>query len=471
MSVADSRTALRAAPSFASVFPLPLSTMEAFMVADSTPDYPMMCDLELTFSGEIERPAFEQGLAFALARNPLFCCRIERRSQGELCWVPADEQPPVKWVGLDDPLDDTYGAAAEFDSRPALRVWVRQGRGESRVLLHFHHACADAVGTFGFIEDLLVGYHNAFPGSTPIDARPLEPERLLGRGEIGMGGRSVWRQITDVFAGAREGIKFFWQRPAPLAATATRSGPGEQLRPSFVTANLSEETTRGLRRIASEAGATTNDLMMRELFVTLARWNEAAGGFSARRRLRILMPQNLREREDYRLPLCNAMSFAFVTRRANWRDRPAAFLDSIREETEAVRRGKLSLYFLGALGSIRSAGLLLPVLRGPFCFATAVLSNLGDPARRFIANLPRVDGGIAVGNLVYRHVLGVPPTRPRTHAVFTVANHGPTMSVTCKWDHHRYNPHDGRRILDDYVAQLDATAGQFSGATASQDRS
>lgn len=467
MSVADSQTLHSATRSFASVFPLPLSTMEAFMVADSTPDYPMMCDLELSFRGDIDRSAFEQALAFALDRNPLFTCRIEKRSKGELVWVPAEERPPLKWVGIDDPLDDTYGAPAEFDARPALRVWVRQGVGESRVLLHFHHACADAVGTFGFIEDLLVGYHNAFGGTTPIEARPLEAERLLGRGEIGMGGRSLWRQFTDVFAGAREGIKFFWQRPAPLAAMAPRSGPAEQLRPSFVTAYLSEETTQGLRRIASEAGATTNDLLMRELFVTLAKWNESAGGFSARRRLRILMPQNLREREDYRLSLCNAMSFAFVTRRANWRDRPAAFLDSIREETEAVRRGKLSLYFLGALGSIRSAGLLLPVLRGPFCFATAVLSNLGDPARRFIANLPRVDGGIAAGNLVYRHVLGVPPTRPRTHAVFTVANHGPTMSVTCKWDHHRYNPQDGRRILDDYVAQLDATARQVTAANAS----
>jgi hypothetical protein len=373
----------------------------------------------------------------------------------------------VKWLRWDDPLDDSYGAPAEFDVRPALRVWVRQGVGESRVLLHFHHACADAVGTFGFIEDLLVGYHNAFGGAPPIEARPLEPARLLGRGEIGMGGRSVWRQITDVFAGAREGIKFFWQRPAPLAAASTEGVPARQLRPSFVTAFLSAETTRGLRRIASEAGATTNDLLMRELFVMLAQWNEAAGGFSARRRLRILMPQNLREREDYRLPLCNAMSFAFVTRRANWRERPAAFLDSLREETEAVRRGKLSLYFLGALGSIRSAGLLLPILRGPFCFATAVLSNLGDPARRFIANLPRVEGGIAAGNLVYRHVLGVPPTRPRTHAVFTVANHGPTMSVTCKWDHHRYNPQDGRRILDDYVAQLEATARQVAGDSSS----
>jgi hypothetical protein len=435
--------------------------MEAFMVADSTPDYPMMCDLELTFAGQIDRAVFERGLAFALARNPLFCCRIETIGSGP-AWVPVSDPPPVKWVALDDPLDDDYGAPADFRSQGGLRVWVRQDNGESRVLLHFHHACADAVGSFGFIEDFLVGYHNAFNDAVPLEARPLEPERLLTRGEIGMGGRGVWRQITDVLAGAREGIKFFWQRPAPLAALASPPPNAVPPRPSFVTAFLSPATTHALRSLASQAGATTNDLLMRELFVMLARWNEAAGGCSPRRRLRILMPQNLRERDDYRLPLTNAMSFAFVTRRANWRERPAAFLESLREETEAVRRGKLSLYFLGALGSIRSAGLLRPLLRGPFCFATAVLSNLGDPSRRFIASLPHTAGGLAVGNLVYRHVLGVPPTRPRTHVVFTVANHGSTMSVTCKWDHHRYNPQDGRRILDDYVAQLDDTARQFS---------
>lgn len=466
MRVAESPTSTASSDrAAASVFPLPLTTMEEFMIVDSTPHYPMMCDLELTFQGRIDREAFEHGLEFALGRNLLFRSTIRRLPSGQRAWHPCETRPVVQWVSLEAPLDDSYGAPADFVSQPGLRVWVRQGDNESRVLLHFHHACADAIGGFGFIEDFLVGYHNATPDSVPIEPRPLEPERLLTRGEIGMGGRSWWRQFTDVFAGAREGIKFFAQRPAPLAAVAGSEG-GVSPRPSFVTTMLSDEVSGSLRRLASESGATTNDLLMRELFIALARWNRAQGGLSARRRLRILMPQNLRERDDYMLPLTNAMSFAFVTRKSGWCERPAAMLDSLREETEAVRKGKLSLYFLGGLGSIRSAGLLKPVLRGPFCFATAVLSNLGEPSRRFVTPLPRVSGGVQAGNLIFQHVLGVPPTRPNTHVVFTIANHGPAISVTSKWDHHRYNPTDGRRIHDDYVAQLESTAREFSSLAA-----
>jgi hypothetical protein len=398
-------------------------------------------------------------LEFAVARNPLFACTIGQGADGALAWQAPRQSPTVRWVRLDEPLDDTYGAEVDFNS-PALRVWVRQGGDESRVLLHFHHACADAIGTFGFIEDFLVGYHNAFPGSTPIAPRLLEPRRLLGRGEIGMGGRSLLRQITDVFSGAREGLKFFLQRPAPLAARAGEIPPRGQRspRPSFITVSLTEEATAGLRRAASISGATTNDVLMRDLFCVLRRWNAEYGGIAPGRRLRILMPQNLREREDFSMPVTNAMSFAFVTRKSRWCDRPDALLESIREETDAVRRGKLSLYFLGGLGSIRSAGLLRPVLRGPFCFATAILTNMGDPSRRFSAGLQRVPGGIQTGNLVYQSVLGVPPLRPNTHAAFCIANHGTTMSISYKWDHHRYNPQTGRQLLDDYVAQLEATA-------------
>ena len=109
------------------------------------------------------------------------------------------------------------------------------------------------------------------------------------------------------------------------------------------------------------------------------------------------------------MPAANAMSFSFVTRGANACDDPAKLLASIREETDAVRRGKLSLYFLGSLDTLQSLGLLARVLRRDFCFATAVLTNLGDSTRRFATRFPRVAEGLTIGNLVYEGVDAVPP--------------------------------------------------------------
>jgi hypothetical protein len=462
MSVAQSTPSVVKSDPIASVFPLPLSTMEAFMVMDSRPGYGMHCDLDLSFAGRIDRAAFEAGLAFALERNPLFRFTIARQQNGKLAWQDSGQSPSVQWISLDDPLDASYGATFDLMSRPGLRIWVRRGEDESKVLLHVHHACGDGLGVNGFIEDLLVGYHNAFPGCAPIEPRPLEIERLKTRGEIGMGTRSLWRQFTDVFVGAREGAKLLFQQPVSIAATRALapSDPATALpmRPFYISARLSAATTRGLRQLAKQADATTNDVLLRELFLLLANWNERHGGLPAGKRLRILMPQNLRENEDYKMPLANAISFAFVTRKASWCARPAELLESIRQETAAIRDGKLSLYFLGCMQTMRSWGLLQKIADGPFGFGAAILTNIGDPSRQFIAKLPRIDDAVQAGNVRYHGMVGVPPTRPRTGVVFTVANHGPTMSITYRWDPHQFDPQSGRQILDEFVAQLNATA-------------
>jgi len=433
--------------------------MEAFMLLDTTPKYSMLCELDLTFQGRIDQAACEEAFAFALARNPLFTHTIDKLKNGALVWKDSGQLPPLRWLDLDEPFDATYGAPFDLMKQSGLRIWVRRGADKSQVLLHFHHACGDGMGVNGFVEDFLVGYHNALGMGPAIKPRPLEFERLKTRGEIGMGGRSLLRKIYDVFVGSYEGIKFLWQRPAPLAA-GPNAPTGELLRPSYINVRLSEATTRGLRRLASSSGATTNDLLMRDLFLVLGRWNETHEGLPARRNLRVLMPQNLREGEDYRMPLANAMSFAFVTRRASWLIRPAALLDSIREETEAIRKGKLSLYFLGGLGAMRDLGLLKSIIKGPFCFSTTILTNMGDPLKNFVAALPRVEGGVQTGNLVYQGMFGVPPMRPRTSVSYSIFNHGSTMSITSRWDERRIHPQDGRQLLHEYVNQLNATAEQ-----------
>ena len=99
------------------------------------------------------------------------------------------------------------------------------------------------------------------------------------------------------------------------------------------------------------------------------------------------MPQNLREKSDYATPAANVMSFAFMTRSAALCDKPDELLKSISEETAAVKRGKLSIYFTAGLETLRGKKLLETVLRRPWCFSTAVLTNVGDPTRRFGADL------------------------------------------------------------------------------------
>ena len=460
--VASHETELETA--FARMFPLPLTTIESFMFIDARPEYPMMCDLEMQFQGRIERAAFDAALAQAMARAPIFRSLVRPDEQGRLAWVLTEQQPPVDWAAWGESHGVDYDTLIDLTVEPGLRVYVRQGDERSSVLLHFHHACADGIGGFAFIEDFLAAYSSASPGAAAIELRPLDPERLPRRGNPGTDSRSLYRGLADALIGIREGARFFLQRPQPLAAPSNAPVADCPVRQQtgYLSQECPAELSAGLRCAASTLGVSVNDLLIRDLFLALRSWNARHGRVAGRRQLRILMPQNLRERADRRAPATNLLGFAFVTRRASSFEQPEALLASIAEETEAVRKGQLSRYFLGGLAALASAGLLPRVLYGSFCFATAILTNLGDPTRRFVTRFPRTPEGLQIGDLVFTHTTGVPPLRPRTGAAFCVFNNARSLAISLKCDSYRFSQAETQQLLDHYLSQLETTAAGAS---------
>ncbi len=445
-----------ACASFAGVFPLPLTPMELFMIADAREDFGMLCDLELKFEGTIDRPAFETALAIALARNPLLVSLIQRDAAGRWVWVPSGRVPAVDWAPLGTPIAGDYGQRIDLAREIGLRIWVRPGANESIAMFQFQHACTDGIGILAFSEDLMAAYSSALPEGPRVELRPLEPERLKGRGVLGIPPRNFWQQIFDVAVGMREGLRFILQAPVTLVArSAPEQAAGHVV---FRSVTLADETVVQLRRLASSCGATLNDLLIRDLMITLRRWQTTSGRKPGRRRLRVLMPQNLRDKDEAAMPATVAMSFAFLTRKASLCDDAEGLLRSIQAETESIRRDKLSLYFQGTIAAVQSAGLLDWILRRPMCFATTVLTNLGNPTRRFVAQFPRVAGQLQVGNLRLVSILGVPPLRPRTRAVWGAFQTASTLSIALKCDPRSYSPLDVEQLLGEYVGQLRASA-------------
>ncbi len=462
MSLAAAPSLSVAKSDFDSVFPLPLTPIEAFMAIDAREGYSLAVDMELRFRGRIDRAAFERALAAAIQRNPLFVCRIEA-GHGGYAWVPSDAMPAIEWLVEGDELGDRYDAFVDLSFDPGLRVWVRVGEERSSVLLHYHHACCDGMGGFSFVEDLLAAYAAALGGEPLVEPRELVPARLLTRAQASVPYRTPLQQIGDSFVGLWEGLKLLFARPQALAAGAKGATAPEPTvrapeRPGFITMTCSAETKAALRRVAAGAGATTNDVLLRDLFVVLDRWNEAQGDSRRRSRLRILMPQNLREPADAATPAANILSFAFLTRRRAACDRPDALLASIRDETARIKRDKLSLYFLLTVGGVLLAGALPRILKSKTCFSTAVLSNFSYPVRRFATRFPRQGEHLMAGNLLLESIAVVPPPRPLTHATFGVVSTSDSLSITCKWDPHVLSRADAQRLLSDYIAQLQISA-------------
>ena len=112
------------------LFPLYFSPIESLFIADDRPDYPMAFIVQMTFSGNVNRTAFESALPAALARHPLLKSHRQLAKKGLPCWVPAPETMPiVDWGYEDDPVDLPHGESINLEIEVGLRIWIREGAG------------------------------------------------------------------------------------------------------------------------------------------------------------------------------------------------------------------------------------------------------------------------------------------------------------------------------------------------------
>ncbi len=443
------------------LFPLPLSAVEKFMVADARPHYPMMCDVELQLQGTVRRDTFDEALAFAIARAPLFRSVLSDNKKNGLSWQLTDRLPPVDWDTYGSPCSTNYDDLIDLRTDPGLRIYVRSGEERSTILLHFHHAACDGLGAFVFAEDLLTAYHNATPGVTHVKPRKWEPERLRNRCTSALENPGLWRGLYDVQCGIRGAANFFLERPLPMTAgKPSLAKNATRLQNGLITMAVDADATRALRTWTAAQKVTLNDVLLRDLFVALHRWMTEQGMTIGSRRLRILMPQSLRGRGDAAMPSTNDLGFAFLARKGPLIENPTALLDSLTPELAAIRKDNLSRHFIGGLELVDKLGLLPWLLNGSACFSTAVLTNFGNSWRRFQAKLPPGEGGLVAGNLIYDGLVGTPPCRPQTGAAFSVTTTSDRILLSVKHDPFHYSREESQELLRHYVEQVTRSANR-----------
>lgn len=455
-----------AAPASAALFPLPLVPFESFMMADDRPAYPMTYVFQLVVSGRIERAAFERAVCEAAARHPLLSSHIVPIRGRVRGWLPCDEKPPIDWGARGEPLTAPYWDPLDLTKHVGLRVWVREGEQRSDLYFQFHHACCDGVGAYEFFDDLFTLYAAATtPDAAPPELRPLEPERLATRGTFGLE-PVPWRQYASLWlTGLREAWKFLAQRPVPVVAATRRRRSAARLvppeHPGYVVHTFEADKLRALRAAAEEQGVTLNDLLVRDLFLTVYEWNARHGRpLGDRRWLRVMVPCNVRRADDRTMPAANVMSYAFLNRRAGACRQPDELLASLREEIALAVRWRTSLYFIGAVATADAVPYALKaVVRAPRCFASAVLTNQGNPGQWFQGRFPRRAGRVTAGNLEIEQFFAVPPVRPGTAACFSVTVYGGQLTLSLKCDPYRFTVDQAAQLLAAYAARL-GSSGQ-----------
>ena len=436
------------------------------MLADDRPGYPMNCFLRLRFRGELNRAALEAAAQASLARHPLLSAIVGPAARKRWQWLPVPiPSPVVRWHR--GPVGDGLPPVDRIDIRrePGMRLWAVGDQDRTDLTLQLHHAACDGIGTIRFAEDLLLCYATEIgvTGIPPLE--PLQPDKLRGRGRFGL---NAWKFI-GILGQQAVGLIGVWQfarrRPSPLASGVSPAAAETlpEAYPTTLAQALSAEETIELRRSAKALAVPLNDLLARDLFLTLEDWRRQHAPGRSRDWLRLTVPINLRTPADGDMPAANVISMVFLDRRPTDMADQQRLLQGVHDEMQQIKRLGLGLTFVLSLWAVRRwPGGLPRMARKAQCSATCLLSNLGT----LLADvpLPRQDGRIVLGNAVLESIDGFGPLRPGTYAAFSAFSYAGRLCVTLHYDPRAFSAAEAGDLLDAYAKCLRQSARHTSGA-------
>lgn len=446
---------------------LPLTPFEQYMLLDDRPAYPMNFFVRLRFTGRLDPDLFPRACSQAAGQHPLLCARIGQRRRERWQWATdSPVLPAVEWHAVAPA--DSLPPATPIDLRrePGVQIHVRQGEATSDVTFQFHHAACDGLGAFQVIGEVLLAYAFAVGSTTHRTQRPaLAPGLLRRRGAFGLTFRRLLRLLPRQVIGLLGARQFLMRRPVPLCGTqGERHGlpercdaPSENWPASFMHCFDDAETV-GLRTAARQQGVTINDLLTRDLFLTLAAWRRSNGQGFENDWLRISVPMNLRGPHDRRLPAANVVSMVFLDRRCCESGDPDVLLNSIRQEMGLISRNHLGLTFVLSLAlAARLPGGLKRLMPGDKCSATAVLTNVGEVFGRL--RLPRdSQRRIVLGGTTLEAIDGLAPLRPHTTLAITAFRYAGRQCTTFHYDPRCFTQPEAHTLRSDYLARIRKSA-------------
>ena len=440
------------------LFPLYFSPIESLFIADDRPDYPMAFIVQMSFSGNVNRVAFESALAAALARHPLLKSHRQVAKKGLPCWVPAPETMPiVDWGNHGDPVDLPNGESINLENEVGLRIWIREHLSSAVMTMQFHHSCCDGIGGYRFIGDLLALYgQRSSDNPSNYELAELDPELLRNR---------KMRMTEYAFRGKtwplhwrcwKECAKLFRIKISPLAPVSkTTAETSRVVYPQIIVSSFDRETHTRLTNAANELQIGINDWLIATLFNTLRNWNAQNKSPTNTRWIRIMMPTDMRQPEDYAMPAANIVSYTFLVRSMHESKSSQTLAPGICRETALIKKERRGLLFGDTLGGAMRFRWLLPFMASSKrCLATAALSNAGDPTKRFIAKLPRDQGRIVAGSLVLENIIGVPPLRINTHVTISIITYLRRLTICLRCCPRKFSMAYAQRLSDMYTQSI-----------------
>ncbi len=426
-----------------SIFPLPLVPFEAMAYHDNWPGYPMSCGATFTFRGQIIPQVFERAVRIANLRHPLIEAVLERRFGGRLRWIAGDRPFQPQWIGAAEPTDFMRSLPYDLQRESGARIWVQQRDNEANVFTEFHHTCCDGAGGLAYMEDIFAAYHLLVQtgGVSPSDLPPIQSALLRHRGKFPLpSGFLSYESLQEL----QRRFEMLSRTAVPVAAPRRETHLPQEQR--FISRAYEREVLAELRQQASSAAATLNDLLLCQLMQTITVWNRIWSG-DTKGWMRMLVPINLRGRDDLKMPMTNRLSYGFFTRRMEDYRADREQLVSISRESTWMRKTGMPVRLLKKFHWMQLTGAWPLVFSPHRCLTTAVFSNLGDPTRRFRFRFPRQQGQITVGNMVMTNFAGTTALRPQTRIGLFFNTYGSRLTISAHSIRRSIRPPTSNRFL------------------------
>lgn len=456
------------------LFPMKLVAFEQMMIIDDRPDVPMVAEVTMRWSGNVDVDALVNAISEAVTRHPLLYCRLESSWQCGLRWVlPESGRGTVRIDLPDDGESDRAETLNQFRQRfdltmeSGVRFLIIEHSDHLELRIAVHHACCDGFGVFLLLEDVLTHYHNrtSDPGSQ-LGLALRDPQRLNVRGSFPIRSESWSKQIAQTWFGIKLAHRFGREQPISLRGSDIRAkgGCGEIDTDLEQTDQIDigfHELLKPLRVAASRKGVTLNDLLIRDLFLTVHHWNLRQPSPDPETKqdcFRLMMPCSLRADRHVNMPAANVMSYSLLSRTDEHLRDADRLLAGICDETQYIRNENASLYFIRTLQvAHRIPGGIRQVAEAEKCLATVLLSNIADPTLMFSVPFTRVGGKLQAGNSIIEEIHARPPLRPLTRWGVVISTYGRHLSVGSAFDSRAITPVDRRELLAIYHQNLEAS--------------
>lgn len=448
------------------LFPLPLSSFEDYMLSDDRSSHPMIIVMLVDVRGSLNEQEFRESVRETVQVHPLLRCRIENL-RGRNVWIPVLEPAdPVTWEVLPPGEDQRrFPEACPLDIRAGqgIRIQVYRSEHSARVALELHHSCCDGIAAVQLVGEIFARYGQKTATSGVVRPEFDEPDALLlqrradfqtGKAEPGQPQRSLFQLCGKI----RRLLLRRVSRLADSRQLAQCEAPGSVFvahRQAIFFRTLNRDVYRAIRGVVIRQKVTFNDLLLREMLLQIRDWNAKAGLASPRSWIRIAVPISMRSPVHAAMPACNLVSYALVTHRMQECDHPELLLKTIHEKTAGLlsrREGLIALRLFGFLRKI--PGALKCFLSHRSCASSLVLANVGEVRRRFRGRFPQSDGRWIAGNVVLQRISGVSPVRPNTLVALAVAEYAGEVTLSLKTDGTVLSRDDSERFLDEFLARL-----------------